>query len=52
MSGELVVAVISAVVALASVTISVWSARGTARLQDELAERRRQASKEGWSSRS
>jgi hypothetical protein len=46
MSGELVVAVISAAVALASVTISVWSARGTARLQDELAERRRQASKE------
>ena len=46
MSGELVVAVLSSAVALASVAISVWSARSTARLQDELEERRRQASKE------
>jgi len=46
MSGELVVAVISAAVALASVAISVWSARGTIRLQDELEQRRQQASKE------
>jgi hypothetical protein len=46
MSGELVVAVISAAVALASVAISVWSARGTIRLQDELDQRRQQASKE------
>jgi len=46
MSGELVVAVLSSAVALASVAISVWSARSTARLQNELEERRRQASKE------
>jgi hypothetical protein len=46
MSGELVVAVLSSTVALASVAISVWSARGTARLQSELEERRRQTSKE------
>ena len=46
MSGELVVAVLSSTVALVSVAISVWSARSTARLQNELEERRRQASKE------
>ena len=46
MSGELVVAVLSSTVALASVAISVWSARSTARLQSELEERRRQTSKE------
>ena len=46
MSGELVVAVLSSTVALVSVAISVWSARSTARLQNELEERRRQATKE------
>jgi hypothetical protein len=46
MTPELAVAVVSSAVALASVGISVWSARSTARLQDELEQRRRQASKE------
>jgi hypothetical protein len=46
MSPELAVAVISSAVALLSVAISVWSARSTARLQDELEQRRRQATKE------
>jgi hypothetical protein len=46
MTGEFVVALISAAVALLSVALSVWSARSTARLQDELEQRRQQASKE------
>jgi hypothetical protein len=46
MTAELVVALISAAVALLSVALSVWSARSTARLQDELEQRRQQASKE------
>lgn len=46
MSTELAVAVTSSAVALLSVGISVWNARSTARLQDELEQRRRQASKE------
>jgi hypothetical protein len=46
MTGEFVVALISAAVALLSVVLSVWSARSTARLQDELEQRRQQGSKE------
>jgi hypothetical protein len=46
MTAEFVVALISAVVALLSVALSIWSARSTARLQDELEQRRHQASKD------
>jgi hypothetical protein len=46
MTTEFVVASISAGVALVSVALSIWSARSTARLQDDLEQRRRQASKD------
>lgn len=43
---EVVVALISAGVALVSVAVSTWAARSTATVQAELEERRRQASKD------
>lgn len=46
MTGQLVLALISAGVALLSVVLSVWSARSTAKLQNEFEQRRRQATKE------
>jgi biopolymer transport protein ExbB/TolQ len=46
MATALTVAIISAAVSLVSVVFTVWSARGTARLQDELARRRESETRE------
>ncbi len=46
MSAEVLVSLISAAVALLSIGVSAFAARGTLRVQSELEERRRLATKE------